>query len=202
MKKLITIFVLFFASQGFCESAAERLQVQLNTIKGLTATFTQVVHAKNKELSNAKGTMALQRPGRFRWDTRSPLQQLVVADGTNLWIYDPDLEQVTVKKQDKELNGTAALFLSHADANLMRDFDVTAEDKNNNHIYHLKAKSSKATFPMVTLTFTDNLLTELEMLDQLGQHTTIKFSKIKPSPTLNPTLFQFKPPKGTDVIKQ
>jgi outer membrane lipoprotein carrier protein len=202
MKKLILGLVLCCSGSLFAETAAELLQTKLNAIRTMTANFNQIVKAKSREVSRSSGTMALERPGRFRWQTKDPMEQLVIADGKKMWIYDVDLEQVTVKKQDKGLGGTAALFLSGYDDTVTRDFEVTQEIKGKQFAFDLKSKNDKANFQRIKMVFTDNDLTGLELFDQLGQVTTVKLLKIKSNPKLEPKLFQFKPPKGVDVVQQ
>ena len=140
--------------------------------------------------------------GMLCWQTKSPLAQLVVADGQHLWIYDVDLEQVTVKKQEKGLGGTAALFLSGYGDTVTRDFDVTTYNKGNKAYFDLHSKSSKANFQRVKLVFVGDELSGLELYDQLGQHTTVVLTNIKNNTTLSPALFKFKTPKGVDVVEQ
>jgi outer membrane lipoprotein carrier protein len=168
----------------------------------MAANFNQVVKAGKREVSNSFGEMALNRPGRFRWKTKSPLEQLVIADSKKLWIYDIELEQVTVKKQEKGIGGTPGLFLSGYDDTVARDFNVSSTTKDKTQIYDLQAKSSKENYQRVKLTFKGELLTAIELFDQLGQHTTVRLSKIKNNPTLPSDLFQFKPPKGVDIVVQ
>ncbi|ETO92733.1 outer membrane lipoprotein chaperone LolA [Legionella oakridgensis] len=202
MKKL-TLFVLLFCMQkAFCNAASDVLQEKLNSIRTMSADFSQVIKAKKRQVSNSSGTMALERPGRFRWQTKSPMPQLVVADGERLWIYDVDLEQVTVKKQEKGIGGTAALFLSGYDDTVARDFEVTEHKKGNNDYFDLHAKSNKANFQQVKLAFEGNTLRGIELFDQLGQHTTVHLNRIKINQKLASNLFKFKVPKGVDVVKQ
>lgn len=202
MKKIILLALCFFAQQAFCESAGDVLQTKLNAMRSLTANFKQTVKTKERELSRSTGTMALERPGRFRWQTKDPMAQLVVADGQKLWVYDVDLEQVTVKKQDSSLEGTAALFLSGYDNTVTRDFDVTESVSGNQQAYDLHSKSHKANFLRLKLIFTQDVLTSIEMYDQLGQHTIVNLSNVKANPKVAASLFQFKPPKGMDVVQQ
>lgn len=202
MKQLVLLLTLVFSSSAFSEPAADELQTKLNAIHSMTANFSQVVKAKQKEISHSSGTMALERPGRFRWQTKQPMEQLVVADGKKLWVYDVDLEQVTVKKQDDELGGTAALFLSGYDNTVTRDFDVSATGTASNQAYDLHSKSDKANFQRLKLLFKNNELTSIEMYDQLGQHTIVNLTNIKSNPKVAGSLFQFKPPKGADVVQQ
>ncbi len=136
MRKVLFILGLIWANQIFCDSATDRLQSKLNSIHTMSASFDQVVRAHTREVSHSSGTMALSRPGHFRWESKKPMAQWVIADGQHVWIYDIDLEQVTVKKQDKGLGGTAALFLSGYDNTIARDFEVTAYQKNHQDYLH------------------------------------------------------------------
>lgn len=202
MKKIIIVLLLVWGQVAFCEDAAPALQNKLNAIRTMSATFSQVITAKKRKISNSSGTMALSRPGRFRWQTKSPMPQLVIADGKHLWIYDVDLEQVTVKKQEKGLGGTAALFLSGYDDTVARDFAVTKITKGNKESFDLRAKSGRANFQRVKLVFENDILNEMELYDQLGQRTDVHLSNIKINPSLATTTFKFKAPKGVDVVEQ
>lgn len=202
MKKILFAVFLSFSASVFSQTPEEILQGKLNAIRSMTASFKQVVKAKERMVSTSTGTMALQRPGHFRWQTKDPMAQLMVADGQRIWIYDNDLEQVTVKKQEKGIGGTAALFLSGYDDTVTRDFTVVQSGSAEDPVFDLKAKSAKANFPRMKLMFHKELLTGLELHDQLGQITTVKLSQAKLNPQLAASLFKFKPPKGVDVVQQ
>lgn len=202
MKKIFLAALLSFSTSGFCQTADELLQVKLNTIRSMTASFKQVVKAKERVVSRSSGTMAMERPGRFRWQTKEPMAQLMIADGQRIWVYDTDLEQVTVKKQQKGLGGTAALFLSGYDDTVTRDFTVTQSGSSDNPVFDLKSKSAKANFQRIKLMFHQNILSGLELHDQLGQVTSVQLSQAKLNPKLAAAVFQFKPPKGVDVVQQ
>ena len=202
MKKILIALLLSISTAVFSETPDVLLQNKLNSIRSMTAVFKQSVKAKHRVVSRSSGTMALQRPGRFRWQTLQPMAQLMVADGQKIWVYDKDLEQVTVKTQKKGLGGTAALFLSGYDNTVTRDFTVTQSNVGNEIVFDLKSKSPKANFQRIKLVFRQNNLTGLELYDQLGQVTTVQLSQIKLNPKLATNLFQFKTPKGVDVVQQ
>lgn len=202
MKKAALFLMLLWAQNARCDAVSDTLQSKLNAIHTMSAAFSQVVNANKREVSRSSGTMALSRPGHFLWHTKKPMEQLVLADGQHLWVYDVELEQVTVKKQEKGLGGTAALFLSGYGDTVTRDFDVTTYSKDNKTYFDLRSKSSKANFQRVTLVFVGKELNGLELYDQLGQHTDVTLSKIKNNPTLAPAVFKFKTPKGVDVVEQ
>ncbi|EHL29176.1 outer membrane lipoprotein chaperone LolA [Legionella drancourtii] len=202
MKKILLAVLFCFSTGAFSETPEQVLQVKLNSIRSMTASFKQVVKASSRVVSRSSGTMALERPGRFRWQTKEPMAQLMIADGQRIWVYDTDLEQVTVKKQQKGLGGTAALFLSGYDDTVTRDFTVSQSGSGNELSFDLKSKSAKANFQRIRLMFRQNLLVGLELFDQLGQVTTVQLSQAKLNPKLAAALFQFKPPKGVDVVQQ
>ncbi|KTD60669.1 Outer-membrane lipoprotein carrier protein precursor [Legionella santicrucis] len=202
MKKIFIALLLSISTTVFCQTPGELLQAKLNGIRSMAANFKQSVKAKHRVVSRSSGTMALQRPGRFRWQTVQPMAQLMVADGQRIWVYDKDLEQVTVKKQSKGLGGTAALFLSGYDDTVTRDFNVSQNGMGDELVFDLKSKSPKAGFQRIKLIFRKELLTGLELYDQLGQVTTVQLSQIKLNPKLTSNMFQFKTPKGVDVVQQ
>lgn len=202
MRLMLLLAFLTVTTQTFCQTAGEHLQTKLDTIRSMTAEFKQTVRAKKRELSNSSGLMAFQRPGRFRWQTKEPMEQLVVADGQNIWVYDVDLEQVSVKKQNKGMGGTAALFLSGYGESVTKDFSVTETSKGKQVTFDLRAISSKENFQRIQLIFTQDNLTGLELFDQLGQVTSVKLGHIKANPKLAASFFQFNPPKGVDVVRQ
>jgi len=202
MKKLTLLLLFLWANNALSDNASDSLQAKLNAIRTMSASFNQVINAKTRVISKASGNMALSRPGRFLWQTKKPLEQIVIADGQHLWVYDVELEQVTLKKQDKGLGGTAALFLSGYDNTLTRDFEVTESKVGNELKFDLKAKSSKENFQHMQLAFVGDELTGIELDDQLGQHTTVVLSKIKNNPPLSPTVFKLKIPKGVDLVRQ
>ena len=202
MKRIVVFILLFWGQQAFCDAVSEALQAKLNAIRTMSADFSQVVKAKRRMLSHSSGSMALARPGRFRWQTQSPMKQLVLADGKRLWIYDVELEQVTVKKQAKGLGGTAALFLSGYGDTVTRDFTVTMTKLGDKETFDLHSKSSKANFSRVKLVFVGAELRGIELFDPLGQDTDVELHRIKTNPTLASATFVFKTPSGVDVVEQ
>ncbi len=202
MKKFVFIVLFCFSTYVLAMTPAEQLQNKLNAIHTMSAHFSQKVTVKKKTVSKSSGSMALKRPGTFRWETKDPMEQLIVADGKKMWIYDVELEQVSVKTQQKGLGGTAALFLSGYDEDATQDFLVTEQNNGSSSTFNLKTKTDKENFQRIQLIFTNDQLTALELYDQLGQVTYVTFSNIKMNQNVSANLFQFKPPKGVDVIKQ
>lgn len=202
MKKILYLTLSLWIQALFATTPSETLQTKLNALRTMSASFNQVVKAKQREISHSSGTMALARPGRFRWQTIKPMEQFVVADGKRLWIYDVDLEQVSVKKQENSVGGTAALFLSGYDDTVARDFDVKQTESGNRMTFDLNAKSNKANFQRVQLVFEGAALRGIVLYDQLGQQTDVALNRVLVNPKLPASLFQFKPPRGVDVVEQ
>ncbi len=184
------------------DSPAEAVQQKLNAIRYMTASFTETVSGTKKAISKTTGKMALYRPARFRWETRSPISQWVIADGKKLWVYDIDLEQVTVKAQQKGIGDTAGLFLSGYNETLSKDFTVTYQSLHNQDVYTLKSVKKQSDFQTMALFFEKNVLVRMMLLDMLNQETDIHFSNIKMNQKPIMKLFEFRTPKGVDVIEQ
>ena len=192
--------IVFASGVATGEDAGDLLQKKLNTLQSMRANFTQVIYVKQREISHSDGNMALQRPGHFRWQTKNPMAQIIVADGKKIWIYDVDLEQVTVKDQNKNLGETIGLFLSGYNEVVAHDFIVTLSTHGNAQIFNLHAKAEKENFQIVKLGFVGGALTTMELFDHLGQRTVVKFSNIKINNRISKKLFIFKPTKGVDVV--
>ncbi len=186
----------------YAATSTERLQTKLNTIKTMQASFLQTIKAKKTEPAKSSGNMALAKPNNFFWKTIKPMPQLFIADGEHLWIYDEELEQVSVRPQGKNLTGAAAIFLSDENNNIAEDFDVEVTSEQGGEHFDLWAKRDNVSFPRVSLVFVDEIIKQIDLYDELGQHTNVLFTNVKLNAKLSPKLFKFIVPKGTDVVRQ
>ena len=192
--------------------SAARAQTPLDTylshLKTLRAEFAQTVtDGKGEQVQNAQGTLVIVRPGRFRWeltpDGGSP--QLMVADGKNLWFYDRDLEQVSVKAATAALTATPAGLLS-GDGNIRELFTVAPAGKKDGFDWVLVTpKESDADFREARLGFGTGLRQEGELKrmvlkDKLGQTVRLEFFKSERNPPVAESEVKFTPPSGADVI--
>ncbi len=202
MRKASLLVLLCWVSQAWSDGATDMFQKKLQAIRTMQATFSQVIHSNTREISRSSGEMALARPGRFRWQTLHPMPQLVLADGTRLWVYDVDLEQVTVKKQAHGMEAGAGLFLSDDEANWSKSFDISVKQTGHHSDFDLRSKSGQTDFKHVTFQFEGDVLSGMELFDPLGQHTTVHFKHIKTNLALPASVFQFTPPKGVDVVDE
>jgi outer membrane lipoprotein carrier protein len=194
---LASLFLPGFA-QADSLAALKAFIRDVHTAKG---TFSQQVMDKAGTVKQqASGTLAFSRPGKFRWVYSKPYEQLIVGDGSKLWLYDKDLDQVTIRKLGDALGSSPAALL--AGSNEIEKYfslkDLGRQDGTD--WLEARPKDRESTFDSVRMGFADNLLTTMELKDNFGQTTVLKFSKLERNPSLNPSEFQFTPPKGVDVL--
>lgn len=206
MKFLRYLFGLmtFVTFSVYAQPAAD-LSHLLNALHTMRASFTQkVVDNHGKVLQQSSGQMSLERPGRFRWETKKPVPQVVVANGSKLWIYDPDLEQVTIRTLKHAAGETPALLLSDVNAVLDKDFGITQMEKGEQgwHWFTLTPKGKDNMFATIQLAFENGKVRQMKLQDHLGHATIIQFDHVESNMSLSPALFNFKPPKNADVINE
>lgn len=184
------------------DDSIARVEAWMRSVKTLSADFVQVVRGRGGEITNrASGTLALSRPDRFRWDYQSPNVQVIVADGRKLWLYDADLEQVTVRPLQAGLGSTPAMLLSGAGA-VGDSFTAGPVERDGEWTWcRLVPKDRSSDFEGVSLGFdAHGGLVAMQLVDKLGQSTELVFSRVKVNSKLDGGLFVFEPPKGADVI--
>ena len=182
----------------------QRAERFLNGLDGLQARFTQTLLDRTGQVTDeSSGVLAIRRPDRFRWDYRDPYEQVIVSDGTRIWVYDSDLEQVTVRKLDDALASTPAMLLSGQGA-LTDNFEVIETTERDGIVWvHMQPRRNDTDFKSVRLGFASTKSQELrfmELADKLGQTTLLEFSDLERNPPLDPSRFVFKVPPGADVI--
>lgn len=167
-----------------------------------TANFEQQVFDRaGKVIERASGTFSFARPGKFRWTYDKPHKQVLVGDGQKLWIHDPDLNQVTVKRMDAALSSTPAALLAGRDdiTKLFTLRDAGAQD--GLAWVEASPKSRDTGFEKVRLGLQGKALAAMELHDQLGGRTMLRFSDMKPNAPVAPATFTFTPPQGADVME-
>ncbi|HVQ60866.1 MAG TPA: outer membrane lipoprotein chaperone LolA, partial [Burkholderiales bacterium] len=186
---------------GVLASSLERFSEFINGTLTARGEFQQKIYDRNRKLlQESNGSLAFSRPGRFRWTYVKPYAQLIVGDGSNVWIYDEDLKQVTVKKLGLALGSTpAALLAGNNDA--MRAFRLS-DQGGKDGIEWLEAlpRDKDGGFERIRMGFDPSGLRIMELVDAFGQTTVLRFNALERNPKLGPDLFRFVPPKGADVI--
>jgi len=179
----------------------ERAQVRASGLAAFEADFRQQIRdSRGKVGEQASGRVYLKKPGRFRWEYRQPNEQLIVSDGRNLWLYDKDLEQVTVKPIDESLATTPALLLA-GKSSVSESFTISdAGSRDGIDWVLLTPKRADTDFTEFRLGFAGGELRMMELKDKLQQTTRIEFSDVKRNTRLDGELFEFTPPAGVDVI--
>ena len=202
--KILFLFALIFCLTSFAQAPDQQLSQLLSSLHSMQANFTQTSYdSTGRVLQKNIGTMALMRPGKFRWSISSPSQQLIIADGNNVWVYDADLQQASKQNMNSTQNTNPASLLSGSTDSLQQRFDVTLPDKKDSgQWFELKPKAKSDMFQWIQLHFQNGDLTQMTLSDNLGQQSTVEFTQVKNNVSLDSSLFQFKPPKGTDVFSQ
>jgi len=169
--------------------------------KAASGDFTQVVVDRTgKVLRQSSGTFSLARPGKFRWTYAKPYSQLLVGDGQKVWVYDQDLNQVTVRTMDKALSATPAALLSGS-GEFEKIFTLQELPAAEGLTWvGARPKDADSGLESARLGFNAGVLSKLEFVDNFGQTTTITVSKLEKNPQLPADAFKFVPPKGADVI--
>jgi len=199
----VLLTMLAHVTLAASDPAAGKQKVEgfLQGLQSLQAQFKQILTDRNGlNVEEASGTLAIRRPDRFRWDYREPNEQVIVADGSRIWLYDADLEQVTVRKLDATLSATPAMLLSGQGA-LQDNFTVTQTTQEAGVFWvRMQPKRDDTDFKWVRLGFDGATLKFMQLADKLGQTTHLEFSQLERNPALDPSRFTFSVPPGADVI--
>lgn len=197
MKKLLCLF--FLIGCAWAEPVNDSLSNLLQNMHSFSANFVQTITDNGKTLQKSTGQMWLQRPGQFRWQVNSPIKQTIIAHGKRLWIYDPDLEQVTIRSFSKTAGQTPAMLLSDPNISLSQDFNVKSTGVDS---FTLTPKNKNEMLVHLKLSFSNKMIHKMELEDHLGHITVIQFNHAKINPTLAASLFNFVPPKSIDIIDE
>jgi outer membrane lipoprotein carrier protein len=173
----------------------------LNGLSSWSADFKQTIDdGHGKVVRSAAGKLSLQKPGKFRWDYSEPSEQLILADGKQIWFYDKDLSQANVRNMDASLANTPAVLLSGGEP-LSSQFEVTALPPSDGlEWYQLVPKHPESDFQLVRIGFRNGELATMFLADKLNQVTQLTFSNSKRNAKFPADLFTFVPPPGVDVI--
>ncbi|MDW5376962.1 outer membrane lipoprotein chaperone LolA [Halomonas sp. HP20-15] len=200
----LTIVLLLAPLSASADSqAASRLAQLLKPIKNYEASFEQfILDGSGNRLQRTQGKMWLSRPGRFRWEVNAPYRQTVVSDGDKIYLYDPDLEQVSIQPLDTRVTHTPALLLSGSADALTENYQVTRAQQGAAETFTLIPTTPDTLFESLKLTFHGETFDALQMTDSTGQQTKISFDDVKLNPSLEESRFEFEIPEGADVIRE
>jgi len=191
------------ALQANDEGVLQQLSAISTDLQSFSANFEQTLYdSESNPLQSSKGTVVLMRPGKFVWRYTEPESQEIVADGKQIWLYDKELQQVTVNAIDERLAGTPLVLLMGS-APLEDEFSIkTLGPSDDIEWIELTPKSTSSDFETVFIGLNAEGLAAMELRDNFGQATQIRFSEFKADVPVDEDQFKFTPPEGVDVIGQ
>ena len=185
------------------QRSANKLSALLSQTQTISGGFSQLtLDSTGTQLQEASGQMVLQRPGLFRWHTDPPLEQLLVSNGEKVWLYDPDLMQVTVQKMDQRLTHTPALLLSGDVSKISENFAISYQEAGEVVDFTLIPTAKDTLFDTLRLSFRGGVINDMQLLDAVGQRTNILFTGVKINQPVAASEFVFEAPAGVDVIEE
>ncbi len=201
LKAPVAVMLLLATQSALASTALDQLDSFVQDVETFQAGFEQTLYdADSQPLQVTNGTIRLKRPGRFIWSYEGADSQEIVADGKRIWLYDKDLDQVTVNAIDDRIAGTPLVLLMRS-APLEESFDIVelGEAEGINWL-ELTPKSETSDFELVFLGLNEEGLAAMELRDNFGQATQIRFSDFEAGVELDDSLFVFEVPDGVDVI--
>lgn len=200
LKTLSTVVLVFLPFSAMAGSV-DQLHQFLTATRTFKADFEQLVVGRSgRKPQQSSGTVAISRPGKLRWEIVKPYPQLVVGDGEKIWIYDSDLQQVTVRKAGQAIGSSPAALLAGSNE-LEKNFTLS-EGAPADGLSWVEAipKRADSGFEKLRVGLAGNELRAMELFDSFGQTTQIRFLNGERNPALGPGLFRFTPPAGADVV--
>lgn len=200
---LSTILMLFGMMQSFADSNEPRLQRYLENYKSLTGQFTQMISSeKSQHIQSSAGEFWIQKPNRFRWHYSTPYVQKIISNGEKLWIYDEDLEQVTIKEASQSIESSPLAVIVGA-TSLDTAFDVTPVDGLDNLQWLRLIPNAEAnSFEFIEVGFKNGLLSKMRLKDNFGQTTYLTFTDVMVDTSIDTNRFEFAVPEGADVFNE
>lgn len=200
-RTITTVSLLWLSQAAFSATDADLLHQQLSRIRTFEAQFTQEVTTPQGRIKQKiSGKFMLQKPNRFVWQINQPHAQTLISNGRVVWLYQPALKQAIRKPVRTNLAKTPIEFLSGSSRELSYYFRVDSMKKGNEIAFRLRPKDKKMAFQEMQFIFKGNQLHYLKFEDSFGQKVKIQFYDRHENISLSPGLFQFVPPRGTDVI--
>ncbi|HKM15421.1 MAG TPA: outer membrane lipoprotein chaperone LolA [Marinospirillum sp.] len=202
---LMLLLLMMLSGHLFAEKsdAAEKLQGYLQAMQTLEGHFKQLtIDARGQRLQEAQGSMRLAKPGRFYWSTEQPFPQVLVSNGTTLWVYDPDLEQVTIQTLDERSTQSPAIILSGEASDLTKHFSINATETGKRVVFDLIPLQQDSLFEELSLDFVEGRISALQLTDSLGQKTRVDLTITQFNQPLDNQIFEFEVPPHVDVIQE
>jgi len=195
------VFLAMFFASAVQADAVDRFKSFLRTSQSARADFEQKVYGREgKLIQESKGSFVFLRPGRFRWTYAKPVDQVIVGDGERVWIYDRDLNQVTVRKLSRALGSTPAALLAGA-SDVEAAFELSdAGQRDGLEWLEARPRERDAGFERIRMGFDAAGVQAMQLVDHFGHTTVLRFHNLQRNPKVDPAEFRFEPPPGADVL--
>ena len=193
--------LMLLLSNSALADGVSSLRDFFNNTTTMRAQFSQVVNDKQgRKIQEVEGVMQLQRPNKFRWDYKKPYEQQIVSDGKQVFLYDTELQQVTIRELSKSLGSSPAALLAGGEA-VEKNFTLKNANRKDGLTWVLALPKDKDSgFDRVLLGFKADKLRKMELYDSFSHVTHITFDEVERNPILQDATFLFTPPKGVDVV--
>lgn len=206
MSRSISLLLLAFwlVSSPLYADPALRLSAHLQALDSLQGRFTQeLLDARGQRLQQSQGRFQLQQPAQIYWETEQPYPELLISNGRDLWLYDPDLLQATHQRVDAQLDATPVSLLLNPDQSLTQTYHIQLREEAGREIYRLRPRDeTQGLLEEIRLTFFQGELVGLGLEDSLGQITSISLREVERNQEIDPQVFEWTPPAGVDVIQE
>ncbi len=199
----LSLWIIAIFRPVWADESVQQLISLLGQNQSIEAHFTQyILDSSGSRLQETKGYMVLARPGRFYWQTEPPFSQVLVSDGSTMWLYDQDLEQVMVQPLDSRTAHTPALLLSGDSHQISQHFEVYKQDTSGDIIqFVLQPKlGTESLYQLLRLHFKAGQLQQMQLVDAMEQKTSLYFHQLKTNIVITPGTFEFQIPEDVDVI--
>jgi outer membrane lipoprotein carrier protein len=199
---LLALYLLAAQAQA-ADAGLDLVRQFIDRTNSYSSKFEQILLSDSgEELERAAGRFLMMRPDRFRWEYTVPYEQVVASDGERLWLYDIDLDQVTLRRQKTSMQGTPAALLA-GDSTALEGFELEkVEEMQGVTWVFLLPVVEQGDFERIGLGFSGKQLLHVEFTDRLAQRTSISFSEVQQNPTLSADDFVFEVPDYVDVIDE
>lgn len=201
--RCIILFLLVVTLSCFAGNSEESLQTQLNSNQQMSGRFTQVISSeRSSKTQSSTGEFWLKKPSKFRWHYSTPYIQKIISNGEKIWVYDEDLEQVTVKKSTQSIDSTP-LAIILGSASIDKHFNAaTLELKDDLEWMRLTPKNESSGFDYIDIGFKNGLLSRMLLQDSFGQITRLQFTGVEVHADIDDDDFDFEIPEGTDIFEE
>ncbi|GAA3934442.1 outer membrane lipoprotein chaperone LolA [Litoribacillus peritrichatus] len=193
--------LVLFTSLNAAADGGDRLKFLLDKMSAYSAVFDQTtMDGKGFQSQKGKGEFVLKQPGQFRWMVKEPFPQTIVSDGKSVWVYDPDLEQVSIDYLDERASKTPAVLLTGSTEEIRKHYRISASRDSLKETFVLTPKDEGSLFTLLSMNFVDEQLVEMQIEDSLGQYTKIVFTHVQINPELASDAFSVTYPDYVDVL--